>query len=141
MPKQKSPTMKKKHYFFLNPYMDCAFTKCPKCETQTKIRKFPLVIHVEPAQMLSIKKECKFCTNCSLIITRKQEIEKLLEIQLTQSNPQCIGNNYLAIGTLELKDWQLGNRGLLSPQDIMERMYVFKDHWEFDVIPAGWYPT
>ena len=39
------------HRFFLNPYEDMAFTKCPKCEAKTKVRKFPLVIHIEPTQL------------------------------------------------------------------------------------------
>lgn len=38
--------IKTRHYFFLNPYEDCAFTRCPKCNNKTKIRKFPLVIHI-----------------------------------------------------------------------------------------------
>ncbi|MCI5162410.1 MAG: hypothetical protein D3917_10430 [Candidatus Electrothrix sp. AX5] len=30
--------MKRRHYFFLNPYQDCAFTKCPQFDAKTKIR-------------------------------------------------------------------------------------------------------
>jgi hypothetical protein len=33
--------------FVLNPYTSERFTKCPSCETPTRIRKLPLVIHVE----------------------------------------------------------------------------------------------
>lgn len=40
----------KGHRFFLNPYDDFAFTKCPKCDQKTAVRKFPLVIHIEPAK-------------------------------------------------------------------------------------------
>ena len=41
---------KTRHYFFLNPYEDYAFTKCPKCDEKTKVRKFPLAIHIDPGQ-------------------------------------------------------------------------------------------
>jgi hypothetical protein len=34
-----------------------------------------------------------------------------------------------------------GDKGILSPSEIIERMYVFKDVWNFQVIPAGWYPN
>ena len=54
---------KTRHYFFLNPYEDCAFTKCPKCNNSTKVRKFPLVIHIEPLQFLVLNKNCKYCIN------------------------------------------------------------------------------
>ena len=34
-------------YFFLNPYADMAFTRCPKCEAKTKQRKLPLAVRNE----------------------------------------------------------------------------------------------
>lgn len=131
----------KKHRFFLNPYSDCAFTKCPKCETTTKVRKFPLVIHIEPQQIFILNKQCKYCPNCDLIIAKKQEIESLMAARFSQENPQLMGNNYLVMGTIERQDWKQGNQGSLSPSEIIERMFVFKDQWHFEVIPAGWYPN
>ena len=78
----KNPT---KHYFFLNPYKDCAFTKCPKCDNKTKLRKFPLVIHVEPYQIFFLNKNCKYCTDCDLIIVKQSKIETLMACQLKKS--------------------------------------------------------
>jgi len=49
----------RKHRFFLSPYQGMAFTKCPKCDNKTKLRKIPLAIHVEPLQLVVINKECK----------------------------------------------------------------------------------
>ena len=123
-----------KHKFFLNPYSDCAFTKCPKCETKTKVRKFPLVIHIETPQIFLLNKKCKYCTQCDLIIVKKQELESFM------ANAQVMGNDYLVMGTLDRQDWRQGSKGLLSPKDIIERMYIFEDQWHFKVIPAGWYP-
>jgi len=40
-------TTKEKYNFFLNPYTDAAFTKCPKCDGKTKVKKFPLLIFIE----------------------------------------------------------------------------------------------
>jgi hypothetical protein len=133
--------LNKKHRFFLNPYEDCAFTKCPKCETKTKIRKFPLVIHVEPQQLFLLNKQCKYCANCDLIIAKKQELESLMAAGLSQTNPQVIGNEYLVIGTVERKDWKAGSGSSLSAHEIIERISVFKDQWNFEVIPPGWYPS
>ncbi len=123
----------KRHKFFLNTYVDCGFTKCPKCDAKTKIRKFPLVIHVEPGQLLLLNKKCKYCPGCDLIIAKKQELESLI--------PSLSQNEYLVMGTLERKDWQEGNKGFLPSSEIIDRMYIFKKVWDFEVIPAGWYPA
>ena len=56
----------RRHYFFLNFYKDAAFTKCPKCEAKTVVRKFPLVMQIEPQQLLVLNKKCRYCTSCDL---------------------------------------------------------------------------
>jgi hypothetical protein len=128
---------KKRHKFFLNPYSDCAFTKCPKCESKTKVRKYPLVIGVEPQQLFLLNKKCKYCPSCDLIIAKKQEIESFLALAL----PQLSNNDYLVIGTLDRQDWVQGNKGSFSPSEMIDRMYIFKTVWDFEVRPAGWYPA
>jgi hypothetical protein len=69
---------KNRYYFFVNPYNDAAFSKCPKCEDPTKVRKFALAIHIEPQQLVFINKKCRYCTNCELIIAKKSELESLM---------------------------------------------------------------
>ena len=139
--KKPDKTIKKRHRFFLNLYSDCAFTKCPKCDTKTKLRKFPLVIHIEPKQLFLLNKQCKYCPSCDLIIAKKQEIEPLMAATFVQTNPQIVGNNYVVMGTVDKKDWKEGDKNLLSPSEMIGRIYVFKDVWNFEVIPAGWYPN
>lgn len=138
--KSQKKNQRKRHRFFLNPYEDCAFTKCPKRDTKTRVRKFPLVIHIEPQQLLLLNKQCKYCTNCDLIIVKKREIESLMAFSFSQSIPTIVGNNYLVMGTVDRQDWKEGNQNSLPPSEIIERMYIFKDVWDFKVIPAGWYP-
>jgi hypothetical protein len=127
-----------KYYLFLNPYEEHRFTKCPECDKKTKIRKFPLVITIDPKTLLLLNKSCKFCEKCQLIIARKQEVENLMAFQFSSVNPEIIGNDYLIIGTLERKDWQGGNKGLISSKEMLERVIVFKDYWKFEVIPPRW---
>lgn len=51
-----------KYYFFLNPYSDAAFTRCPKCEGKTKVKKIPLTIVMEKNKaILNLNKTCKYC--------------------------------------------------------------------------------
>jgi hypothetical protein len=35
-----------RYAFVLNPFTRERFTKCPRCEAPTRVRKLPLVIHI-----------------------------------------------------------------------------------------------
>jgi len=130
---------RRRHHFFLNPYGDAAFTKCPKCGNKTKIRKFPLVIHIDPQQLLLLNKKCRFCVKCDLIITKKSELESLMVACFEESKPEIMGNNYLVMGVAERRDWMEGKKGKMSQGETIERMFVFKDVLNFKLVPAGWY--
>ncbi len=41
-----------RYRFFLNPYKDVRFTRCPQCDNKTRQRKLPLFVHVDPMQPL-----------------------------------------------------------------------------------------
>lgn len=130
---------RRRYYFFLNPYGDAAFTKCPKCESNTKIRKFPLVIHIDPQQLLLLNKKCRYCVKCDLIIAKKSELESLMAACFEPSKPQIIGNNYLVMGVAERRDWLKGKKGKMPQGETIERMLVFKDVLNFELVHAGWY--
>ncbi|MFQ6036170.1 MAG: hypothetical protein ACE5NM_10060 [Sedimentisphaerales bacterium] len=138
MAKTKFKPEKRRHRFFLNPYEDVAFTKCPKCHTKTLVRKFPLVIHIEPAQMLILNKTCKYCTKCDLIVARKSEVEALMTACFEDKNPEIIGNEYLVMGTLEKRDWRARDTMNEDPEETIKRMFVFKDVWNFEPM-STWY--
>lgn len=119
--------------------MEYAFTKCPECDTKTKIRKFCLVIHVEPRHLLSLNKICRYCPYCDLIIVKKQELEQLLCITCEQNNfSEIIGNEYTVYGTVERKIWKQGQQKKLDAKQLINSMYLFKNIWLFEVNPGGW---
>jgi len=130
---------RRRHYFFLNPYGDVAFTKCPKCEGKTKIRKFPLVIHINPQQLLLLNKKCRYCVECDLIIVKKSELESLMVASFEESKPEIIGNDYLVMGVAERRDWLESKKGKMPQDETIERMLVFKDILNFELVHAGWY--
>jgi len=136
----KKPSLKRRHRFFLNPYEDAAFTRCPKCEAKTKIRKFPLVIHIEPDQMFLLNKRCKYCEACDLIIARKSEIEPLMAAAFEERRPEILGNEYLVVGTMDRQDWRKTTKGEMKQIDTVDRIRVFEDVWRFEILPGGWYP-
>ena len=131
--------IKQRHYFFLNPYNHEAFTKCPRCGTKTKVRKLPLVIHIEPEQLFILNKQCRLCEHCDLLIAKQSEIESIMTDGFQERNPDIIGNEYLVIGTLDKSDWRRFRKEETHPRDVIEYMYHFKDVLNFDVIPAGWH--
>ncbi len=45
-----------RYRFFLNPYTEVGFTTCPQCRGKTSRRKLPLVIHIDPLQLVSLNK-------------------------------------------------------------------------------------
>jgi predicted RNA-binding Zn-ribbon protein involved in translation (DUF1610 family) len=128
----------RRHYFFLNPYNDAAFTKCPKCESKTVVRKFPLAIHIEPGQLLVLNKTCRYCTSCDLIIARKSQVEALMTACFEDKDPEIITNEYVVMGTLEKRDWRARNRMGKNPEETIKRTHVFKDVWDFELMPR-WY--
>ena len=132
---------KTRHYFFLNPYDDCAFTKCPKCDAKTYLRKFPLVINIEPEHLLVLNKKCRYCTNCDLIITKKSEVEALMAARFEDAESEILGNEYLVFGTLDKSDWRTFNNTNPHPSEALKQVHVFKDVWKFKVTPGGWYPS
>ena len=130
-----------RYRFFLNPYPDMGFTKCPKCETKTRQRKVPLVIHIEPGYVFILNKTCRYCEPCDLLIGRQADIEALMAATFETRAPKIVGNKYEVIGTMDRQDWREGAQAATPPADILDRVYLFEDVWHFDVIPGGWYPA
>lgn len=115
-----------RHTFFLNPFIDAAFTRCPKCEEKTNLRKHCLVIHIEPKYLYSINKTCRYCTHCDLIILKQDDIENLLVTMCLEYTPDTIEKNYLIFGTMDRPDWKKAQAGSISPQEGLKRTYPFK---------------
>lgn len=129
-----------RYYFFLNPYQDVRFTSCPKCGGKTKVRKFPLVIHIDGPMLLSLNKTCRFCPYCDLLIAHQNELEGELVAVFQERNPEMIGNDYLVLGTVDRPVWQRGTRGDLTPQEMLDNLHDFKDYWKFEPGPR-WGPA
>lgn len=130
----------KRYYFFLNPYVDCAFTRCPKCDGKTRVRMFCLFIHVDPQHLLSFNKLCKFCPACDLIIVKKRELESYLAETFEKFAPDAIGNKYLVVGTLDRKSHRKGKKGGLAQAKALDLFVPFHDHLNFEINWGGWRP-
>jgi hypothetical protein len=137
MAKRSVNQRKRRYCFYLNPYQDAAFTRCPRCENKTNLRKFALVIHIEPRQLFVLNKLCRYCTRCELIIARKSELESLMAAAFEQRCPEIVGNEYFVFGTLARQDWLESKKGGLSDAEAVEQAIVFKDVLNFKPV-GGW---
>jgi hypothetical protein len=119
--------------FFLNPYDDLRFTRCPKCGEKTRQRKLPLVIWVAPHYPVSLNYTCRYCPACNLLIAHQNEIENLLAQVFQGRAPRIIGNEYTVLGTMEKPAWKHGTQKPLDFQDMPEYMHDFKQVLKFDL--------
>ena len=93
-----------RHRFVLNPHRDLRLTICPICRGRTLLRKIPLVVHVDPMQLVVLNKHCRYCRLCDLVMAHKDEVEAMLVAVFAERGPDVIGDNYLVIGTLDRGD-------------------------------------
>ena len=126
-----------RYRFFLNPYNDVRFTRCPQCGNQSRQRKLPLVIHIEPTHVLVLNKTCRYCPDCDLLIVHQDQLESLLTAIFEEANPQMIGNDYLVMGTVDRADWKEGVQNKDSIQKTFDRMHDFKEAVTFKLV-GGW---
>jgi len=132
--------MPRRHHFFLNPYQEARFTRCPKCDGKTRLRKFPLVIHVDPRNPVALHKNCRYCPGCDLIIAHQDEVEAQLTLLFTERNPELVGNEYLVMGTLDRAVWRRSLERPMTIPELLGRLHVFKEVYRFEPARYGWVP-
>ena len=124
-----------RYAFILNPHADTKFTKCPRCETKTNLRKLSLVIHLESFGLVLLGKTCRLCLRCETLIAHKAELDKLLSAVVNVSRPE-----YIVLGTVDRRTHRLGLAGSASLDDVREHTSDFKSYWSVEITPGGWYP-
>jgi len=129
-----------RYRFFLNPYSDARFTSCPECGAKTRVRKVPLVIHVNPTQSLTLNKTCRLCPRDDLLIAHQDELEAFLASYFGQTRPEVVGNDYLVLGTMDRPVWRQGMKTPPLIGDLRELLHDFRDYVRFEPAPR-WGPA
>jgi len=129
-----------RHLFFFNPYQEVRCTTCPKCRGKTKLRKLPLLIHIDPMHLIALNKTCRYCPDCDLLIAHQDEIEEFLAAYFSRVDPEAIGNDYLVLGTVDRADWRQGMKQPLTTQEMLDRLHDFKQELQFQLV-GGWGPA
>jgi hypothetical protein len=133
--KDRLGALKPRYAFVLNPHVDSRFTKCPRCETKTNLRKLALVIHVEGFGLVLVGKTCRLCLRCDTLVAHKTELDDLLRAVVSVRDLE-----YVVLGTIDRQVYRRGLSGSASLDDVKEHMADFRSYWKVDVTPAGWYP-
>jgi len=123
--------------FFLHPYQDMRFTRCPECDNKMHQRKLPLVIQRDPKQLLSLNKTCRYCPHCDLLIAHQDDVEHILASFFAEGEPEIVSNDDLIVGTMERTIWKRGTQQLLTLQEILDALHDFKEVVTFKVIGGG----
>ncbi|MGH3145170.1 MAG: hypothetical protein ACRDTR_05150 [Rubrobacter sp.] len=143
MPREdRSGNLPVRHSFALNPYEDARFTRRPRCEQATRLRKFVLLIQVKEFGSLALGKTCRFCTRCELIVAHQDELEHELATALHTRDPGAIGKEYAVLGTVDRKTWRSGLKGeTLTVGEILDHVAGFEKEYELHYDPGGWRPS
>ena len=129
-----------RYRFFLNPYSDVRFTTCPQCGEKTRVRKLPLVIHIDPMQLVALNKTCRYCPRCDLLIAHQDQLEAWLAAFFGQQQPEVVGNDYLVVGTEDRAAWRRGTHTPLAISEALEYLHDFIDVVRFEPAPR-WGPA
>jgi len=123
----------------LNPHVRERFTKCPSCDASTRIRKLPLVVHVEHPpgpRLVLLNKACRLCVMCETLVVDRVELETVIiaaGLSATVTPP-----DYVVPGTIDRRTWRQGLGGDAALPDIREHMADFKKYLKVEVVPAHW---
>ncbi len=114
---------------------DMPVTTCPQCKGKTHIRKFSLVVHVNPTHTIIVDKMCRYCDTCDLLIVHRDQLQEQLANNLLMINPEAIGNDYLVIGTLQREEWNRLKHDGWSFGQIVEHLHDFQEVVTFERVP------
>jgi 5-methylcytosine-specific restriction endonuclease McrA len=129
-----------KYSFMVNPYPEERVSRCPLCDRKTGQRKIPILIHVNPHHLIALNYTCRYCRDCDLLIAHKHEIEHYLTALFIQQAPDTIGNEYLAIGTVEKNVWKEGLKQNQTINDFLPHTSDFATYYqELQLTRAGYY--
>jgi hypothetical protein len=141
VPAKRKAGQKPRHRFVFNQFSDIRCTRCPRCEVLTKLRKMPLLVQVEPQQLVPLQKAVRYCPACDLLVVHQDELERELAGVAHEGRPELLGQPYYVRGTLDAADWKQITKEPLSPEELLARYFPFREVLELQVSRSGWFPA
>ncbi len=128
-----------KYSFALNRHAGPRFTTCPGCRTDTRVRKIPFVIHVDGTGLVILRKTCRLCVNCEIVVVHRDELEPFIAALVGQ--PVVSKPKYLVLGTVDPRVWRRGASAGLEVDELTQHMSDFRAYLNIEYTPGGWYPS
>lgn len=131
-----------RYSFLLNSYKDERLSKCPNCKQPTRLRKFALFITIKDWGFTILGFTCRFCPKCDLIMAHQYDLEQELANHFESISPDIIGNDYMVLGTVDMKVWRQGlKHGGINIDMVLNHTADFKKYFDLIVEPGGWFPA
>jgi hypothetical protein len=108
---------------------------------KTRVRKLPLVIHIEGRGLLILRKTCRLCVACDMVIVHQHELEPLIGPRLRKIEGSRRPLDYLVLGTVDSDVWRRGVTGGVSFDELVSNMADFRKHMQIEQIGRGWAPA
>jgi hypothetical protein len=121
----------RRYSFFLNPHRNERFTRCPRCKATMRVRKIPLVIHVDSVGLVLLRTTCRLCIGCEMLIAHEAEVDRVI----TGFAPHAAMPAYLVLGTLGSGTWRDGMRGGVTIEEVRRDMADFKVYMRVEITP------
>jgi hypothetical protein len=98
------------------------------------------LIHVNPHHLIALNYTCRYCRDCDLLVAHKHEIEYYLTALFIEKAPDTIGNDYLAVGTVEKSVWKQGLKQQQAMNEFLPHTSDFATYYEeLQLTRAGYY--
>ena len=129
-----------RYSFVLHRDVRDRFTRCPRCRAHTRLRKLPLLIHVDHptgSRLTILGKTCRLCIVCEMLIAHEADISRLLiasGVAVENETPA-----YVVLGTVDPRVWRAGLARSVTLDVVRASTADFKQYMRVDVTPAGWY--
>ena len=127
-----------RYAFVLNPHVRERFSRCPSCAARTRVRKLPLVVHVEHLdgpRLLLLNKTCRLCVVCETLVVDQSALDHVI---IATGLSAVATPRYVVLGTLDRRVWRRGLDGDAQLADIRAHMADFRRYLRVDVTPAHW---
>lgn len=123
-----------RYTFFLNPYPDHRFTRCPRCGEKTHERNRVLVVQLGPGLILPAMVTCRYCASCDLLIAHQDELAAATRRMLPPEEQEATGETMEVIGTVDRGRLRGGEIEDATPQEALEAFRPIRELVNFDLI-------
>ena len=126
---EKYGRLRPRYAFILNPHLDFRCTKCPQCEGANRLRKVPLLIHVERIGHIALSMASRFCPKCYVVIVHQDKLEAELVQRFGKDGFKVGDTGYFVIGTVDSGAWRKSLRGAeLTSDELRRHTADFRKH-------------